>query len=142
MKHAIVLLFSVVLLASCSKNDPVNRCNYLLNVNVNVSINLNLPQYNLLQFPGNTVYIPNYGNTGIYISNIGNQFRAFDAADPSHSPSSCSKLANEGGVGTCGCEDENQYSLLTGQPMSGNLPCGLKEYRVENTGGNVLIISN
>ncbi|HNQ27200.1 MAG TPA: hypothetical protein PKL92_04705 [Aquaticitalea sp.] len=142
MKHPLVMMLCVVLLVSCSKNDPVRRCNYLLNVNVDLSINLNLPQYSQLQFTGNTVFIPNYGNAGIYISRIGNQFRAFDAADPSHGQSSCSTLTNESGVGTCGCQDENQYSLLTGQPMRSNQPCGLKEYRVESAGGNMLRIYN
>ncbi len=135
-------LIGLVMITSCSKNDPVNRCNFLLNVNVNASVNLNLPQYSQLQFTGTTVYIPNQGNAGVYLSRIGDQFRAFDAADPSHPPTTCSFLENNGGIGICGCEDQNEYSLLTGQPFASDLPCGLKEYRVESGGGNTLLISN
>ncbi|HLT33612.1 MAG TPA: hypothetical protein VKZ98_07480 [Aquaticitalea sp.] len=141
MKRIFVLV-GVLIFSACSKNDPENRCNYLLNVGVDVMVNLNLPQYSQLEFPGNTVYIGGYGNAGIYLSNSGNQFRAFDAADPNHAPSSCSLLVQDGGVGTCGCEDENQYSLATGLPFNTDVQCVMKEYRVESAGGNLLHIYN
>jgi hypothetical protein len=139
-----LILILLVIFTSCSKNDPVNRCNFLANnAIVNASINLSLPQYTQLQFTGNTVYVQNEGIAGVYLSNVGNNsYRAFDAADPAHAANSCSMLANTNGVGKCGCNDENQYSLLTGQAVMSDVTCLLREYRVESVGNNTLLISN
>ena len=138
------VLILIILLTSCGKDDPIDRCNFLANnAIVDASINLNLPQFSQLQFTGNTVFIANEGISGVYLSNVGNNnYRAFDAADPAHIATSCSKLNNLNGIGTCGCSDANQYSLLTGQAVNSDVTCLLKEYRVESTGGNTLLISN
>lgn len=138
----VIVCLGLLILTACSKNDPVNRCNFLLDVGVNATVNLNLPQYSQLQFTSTTVYIPNQGNAGVYLSRTGDQFRAFDAADPNHpfNPQ-CSLLVNEGGIGTCGCADANEYSLATGLPISENVACTMKEYRVESS-GNTLLITN
>lgn len=138
------ILFSLLIMLACSKNDRVQTCNFLANnAVVDASVNLNLPQYSQLQFTGNSVYIANEGIAGVYLSNVGNDsFRAFDAADPAHPAYSCSKLINTNGIGTCGCTDANQYSLLTGQAVNGAVRCLLKEYRVESGGNNTLLISN
>lgn len=110
---------------------------------MDASINIDLPQYTSLRFTGNTVYIQNEGIAGVYLSNVGNNsFRAFDAADPAHAPTACSRLENTNGIGICGCTDAYQYSLLTGQAVNSDVTCLLKEYRVESTGNNTLLISN
>ena len=45
-------------------------------------------------------------------------------------------------AGICGCDDNNKYSLFTGQPLENpELRCGLKPYFVESS-GNSLFISN
>ncbi|WP_347923802.1 hypothetical protein [Pontimicrobium sp. SW4] len=143
MKKLILSLLFPLLLVSCSKSDINNRnCRFLLNIGVNTSINLNLPQYSSLQFVSNSVFVPNVGNGGLIVTNSGTGFLAWDASDPNHTPSSCSKLEVNGLEGTCGCSDANVYSLITGQPLSDpNLNCGLKAYRVEQS-GNDLIINN
>lgn len=146
MNRSLILIFSIFIVA-CSKNDRNdngNTCNYLANnAIVDASINLNLPQYSQLQFTGNSVYIANEGIAGVYLSNVGsNNFRAFDAADPAHAATSCSRLVNENGIGICGCTDANEYSLLTGQAVNSPVTCLLKEYRVESIGSNTLLISN
>lgn len=132
-----------MLLVSCSKSNINNRnCRFLLNIGVNTSINLNLPQYSSLQFVSNSVFVPNVGNGGVIVTNSGTGFIAWDASDPNHTPSLCSKLEVNGLEGTCGCSDANVYSLITGQPLSDpDLNCGLKAYRVEQS-GNDLFISN
>ncbi len=138
------IVISLLFIASCSKSDRNDGCNFLANnAIVDASINLNLPQYSQLQFTGNTVYIQNEGIAGVYLSNVGNSsFRAFDAADPAHAATSCSMLNNTNGIGKCGCSDENQYSLLTGQAVNSDVTCLLKEYRVESGANNTLYISN
>ncbi|MEO6348024.1 MAG: hypothetical protein ABIO60_08965, partial [Aquaticitalea sp.] len=137
-------LVLILFLVSCTKNDRVNTCNYLADVGVNRPVNLNLPEYSQLQFTSNSVLIANEGINGVFIINVGNSmFRAWEATDPNHAPTStCSQLTINGANATCGCQDANEYSLFTGQSIGVNLPCGLKEYRVENAGSNTLVITN
>jgi len=143
MKKVLALLWICSILVSCSKSDNTNsNCKFLLNVGVNVSINLNLPQYNQLLFTSNSVFISGVGNNGVIVTNTGTGFLAWDGSDPNHNPSPCSALTITGLEGTCGCGDDNTYSLITGQPLgSGSLPCGLKNYRIDQN-GNTLLVTN
>ena len=138
----LIALIGFLTLSCSNSDDSNNNCNYLLNIGVNLTVNLSLPQYNQLNFPSNPVYIASEGNGGIIVTNTGTGFVAYDAADPNHTPSVCSKLIISGLEGTCGCDDQNKYSLFTGQPLENtSLQCGLKAYRVEES-GNSLFISN
>ena len=115
---------------------------FLLNINVNLIVNLNLPQYSQLPFAGNSVYIPNVGNNGIIVASTGFDYYAWDAADPNNIPGTCSVLVPSGLTATSVCDEENTYSLVTGEPLeNSSLRCSLKFYRVEQSGNN-LIISN
>lgn len=137
-----IYTFCFVLLTACSNTVENEHCKYLLNLKFNTSINLSLPQYSQLQFAGNSIYIENFGNKGIIVASTGVDFLAWDAADPNHAQTDCSKLVNSGLNATCGCSDKNTYSLVTGQITgSSALPCSLRNYRVEKS-GNVLYISN
>ncbi len=132
-----------MLLVSCSKNEVNSNCNFLLNAGVNFTINLDLPQFSSLQFSGNSVYIPNQGNGGVIVTKVGTGLFAWDASDPNHAPSACSIMTIIGGINAkCNCEDENEYSLVTGQALNNPLPCALKNYRVERTGNSTYLISN
>ncbi|MDT0558224.1 hypothetical protein RM697_06185 [Ichthyenterobacterium sp. W332] len=143
MKKISIVFTAILLLQNCSKNDRVNNCNFLFDAAVNATVNLNLPQFSQLQFISNSVYIPNQGNAGIIVTNVGTGLRAWDAADPNHAPTSCSLLSITGSEATCGCQDANTYSLFTGAPLeNGNLACGLKEYRVSPSGSNTFLITN
>ena len=136
------LLLSVVFLLGCSSSNETEDCKFLLDIGVNTSINLSLPEYSQLQFAGNSVYIPNHGNGGVIVASTGADFLAWDASDPNHAQSNCSVLINSGLNATCGCDDKNQYSLVNGQPLNnGDLRCGLRNYRVEQS-GNTLRIFN
>jgi len=141
MKKLAIFTFSVLLLFSCNKSDDNNsNCNFLLNVGVNASLNLNLPLYGDLNFISNPIYVPGYGNGGLIVTNTGTGYVAFDAADPNHIPNSCSIISISGLEGTCGCEDANKYSLFTGQPLENpELRCGLKSYRAQLSGDNLII---
>lgn len=140
MKHWLVFI-GFIFLVGCSDNNYDENCKFLVNAAVNVSLNMNLPQYNQLQFPSNSVYIANQGNKGVIVTNVGTGYRAWDAADPNHAQTDCSLLKINGINAVCGCTDANSYSLLTGGPISKDLPCGLKEYRVSQS-GNSLVITN
>lgn len=139
----LIFVLSLLLLTTCNKNDDnnINNCNFLLNVGVNRSIDLNLPLYGQLQFTSEVVLIDNEGNGGIYVINVGGNYRAFDAADPNHIPDTCSFMSRNGTIVTCGCEDANSYNLFTGFAEGGQLPCALQEYRV-TANGSELTISN
>ena len=143
MRNHLYIFLICLFLAACSKNNTINNCNFLLNAGVNYNLNLNLPQFSDLQFPSNSVYVPNQGNGGIIITNNGTGIVAWDASDPNHAPSACSIMSITGGINaTCNCGDGNEYSLITGQSINEPLPCTLKIYRVEQTGNNTYFISN
>ena len=142
MKNFFYLVLMVCVCACSGTGNENENCKFLLNLDVNVYINLSLPQYSQLQYVSNSVYIANVGNAGIIVSNIGSGFMAWDASDPNHSPNNSCHLEISGLEATCSCGDENTYSLVTGQPLnSSTLVCGLKNYRVEQS-GNTLLVSN
>ena len=138
-----LLFFLFMLFFSCSKKNISNQCSFLADFDVFYEINLNLPQYNQLNFISNSIIIPNIGNGGIIVTNSGTGFLAWDASDPNHiSNPSCSSMSIIGGIESlCNCADENSYSLITGQSLNIALECGLKPYRVELNGNNLLISS-
>lgn len=135
------LFIGLIFITACSKNNSDENCKFLVNAAVNVTVNMNLPQYNQLQFTSNSVYIANQGNKGVIVINVGNGYRAWDAADPNHEQQPCSLLTITGANAVCGCVDANKYSLFTGGSVGTQLPCGLKEYRV-TVSGNSLHITN
>ena len=138
MKKMLCLL-SVLLLFNCENDDNLNNCNFLIDVGVNFTVNTNLPQFSQLMFPNSPVLIEGQGNLGIYVINTGGNYRAFDAADPNHIPEACSFMQRDGLEVTCGCPDENKYLLATGTSIDQQLPCSLQEYRVTESGANLVI---
>lgn len=141
MKKLLITSLLLTLFFSCGSDDNGNdNCRFLLNVGVATSINLNLPQYSQLQFVSNAAYVPNVGNGGVIVFNSGTGFMAWDAADPNHSPTSCSLLDIVGAEGVCNCSDENTYSLFTGQPLGNpDLRCGLRNYPTQLNGSELFI---
>ena len=141
-KHISIFLIGILLIfLGCSKDDNLGRRNpNLVPVDFAITFNTNLPQYSMLQFPGNAIYEPNAGIRGIFVINTGTGIRAWEATDPNHPPSSCSTMQLNGVEVTCDCED-NIYNLYTGLAKAEKLPYPLLEYRANNT-GNVITVSN
>lgn len=143
MKNISIKALICLLIVSCSKNDTNNNCNYLVNAGVEFTVNLNLPEFNVLQFPSNSKYVPNQGNGGVFVTNTGSGIMAWDAADPNHSFSQCSIMSLIDGISAkCNCDDENRYELISGQSLGDPLPCALKNYRVEQTGQGTYLITD
>ena len=143
MKQLIFVFLMCLMLMSCSKSDSDNNCNFLVNAGVDFTVNLSLPQFNNLQFTSNSVYVPNQGNGGVFVTNTGSGIVAWDAADPNHAFSNCSIMTLIDGISAkCNCDDENTYELITGQSLNINLPCTLKPYRVQDNGNNTFLITN
>ncbi len=142
MKHFYILIASILLLTCDSDNEIDPSCSFLTTgLTINRQLNLNLPQFSDLQFTGNSVYLPGLGNQGVIVANVGNNFFAWDAADPNHQIQSCSVLVPNGSLATCGCDDENTYSLVNGRISGADLPCTLLFYNI-TLQGNTLFIQN
>lgn len=139
-------LIALLFLFSCD-NDTGNRNPFLQEIGFRFDMNLNLPLYSPLTNLGNAVYIdnPGIGTRGVFVikSNF-DQYRAFEASCPNHTPNECSTMSLDGQVVTCSCEDY-EYSLFTGQlldrPDDGKRYYDLLEYRATQS-GNVVVVTN
>lgn len=143
IKNIILSLAFVAFLFSCTADDNERINNpYLTNISFILDLNLNLPEYNALNFPGNSYVTYNYGINGVVIYNVNNsQFTAFELSDPNHALSGCSTLSVSGIIATCNCNDGNSYNILTGEITEGSGQYSLKPYRVRKS-GNVLEVYN
>lgn len=141
IKNIMIILLFTTLGLSCSPDDELRTQNpYLVDVNFRLDINLNLPEYNSLNFPGNSYTTYNYGINGVVVYNINNsQYTAFELSDPNHPLSDCSTLTLEGIIAVCNCDDGNEYNILTGEPTSGSGQYPLKPYRVRKSGNELEI---
>lgn len=146
MKKCLIILS--LILFSCNSDDNINsNCNFLFDAGVNLAVNTNLPQFSALTTSINAVYVPNQGNSGIWLFKLNSStLLAWDAADPSRPPSACSRLTEVEdfpGKVQSNCEEVNQYSLLDGQGLEGNTsPCTLKPYRVDDLGNGQYLVTN
>lgn len=143
MKKIILILSVAFLLFSCGNDDQRRHNNpYLTSPVINLQLNLNLPEYNQLNFPGNSIIITSQGIRGIVIYNIDNsQYAAFELSDPNHIPNDCSRMEVEGIEATCHCNDDNKYNIITGQHLTSPDMYPMQRYRSERT-GNIVRISN
>ena len=136
VKKTIFGIFSILLFISCTSDDDEYRNNpNLINLNFRIQLNLDLPEYNNLQFPGNSYTTYRNGIKGIVIYNINNtQYTAFELSDPNHPPSECSAMVVEGITAKCPCEDGNEYNIVTGEMTKGTGQYSMKPYRIERRG--------
>jgi hypothetical protein len=139
----LILSLVIFLLSACSQDDELRYNNpYLPNESFRLNLNLGLPEYNNLNFPGNSYVTYNYGINGVVVYNINStQYTAFELSDPNHPLRDCSRLTVEGIIATCTCEDSNAYNILTGEISAGTGQYPLKPYRVRKN-GNMLEIFN
>lgn len=130
------LLILLVIFSSCSTNDNDSIDNpNLTDMSFRLNLNLNLPEYNNLNFPGNSYSTYTTGINGVVVYNINNtQFTAFELSDPNHSLRACSTLRVQGVIATCDCDDENSYNILTGELTKGSGQYSMKPYRVRQNG--------
>ena len=142
MKKPLVLLLVLFGMISCDPDDEIRNNPYLTDQSFRLNINLNLPEYNSLNFPGNSYTSYNHGINGVVVYNINNnQYTAFELSDPNHQLSNCSRLTVQGIIATCSCGDGNSYNILTGELSSGTGQYSLKPYRVRKS-GNMIEVYN
>jgi|TARA_R110002020_G_scaffold193717_1_gene394244 hypothetical protein len=137
-KPLFFLLFSVIF-SACSTNDDNDFNNpNLIDLNFRLQLNLDFPEYNDLQFPGNSFTTYNEGIKGVVVYNINNsQYTAFELSDPNHPPNNCSAMTVEGIIATCNCEDANSYNIITGELMEGEGEYSMKPYRIERRSNTI-----
>ena len=141
-KKLLFLLVVAFTLGSCEPDDEIRNNPYLTNISFRLDLNLNLPEYNNLNFPGNSYVTYNTGINGVVVYNINNtQFTAFELSDPNHQLSNCSRLTVQGIIATCSCGDGNSYNILTGELSSDTGQYSLKPYRVRKS-GNIIEVYN
>lgn len=160
LKRAVfAFIFIVFALTSCSKSK-IERNPHLGEVRFSYTINIDLPAYNALKYPQNTIYIPNIGIKGVFVSSLGNnRFVAWEAACPNQNPSNCERLkcASKGENDFTSCDgdtksyifvicpcDGNVYNLVNGSIIKTNSPeqqYPLLNYAI-SVAGNSLTISN
>ena len=137
MKNILILLFLFPVIFACDSGTINYNNPNIPNYPVNLTVNLSLPQLSNLQFPGNHGLDFSQGVRGIVIFNAGNNYVAFDLACPNQPFTSCTTAMTINGVEAfCDC-DTTSYSLFSGQSAGQQYP--MKPYRVEISGGNLLI---
>ena len=136
--YLLAILFVVF---ACSGDDGRNNNPYLVDIGFQIDLNTNLPQYGNLNFPGNSVIVPNAGLRGFVIYNLDNsQYFVYELSDPNHSPNDCSRMTVSGIEATCPCnDDQNKYNIITGQPIQGDGLYGLKAYRAQRNGAIIRV---
>jgi hypothetical protein len=143
MKKSAVFLLFLTIFSACSTNDDNNINNpNLIKLNFRLQLNLNFPEYNDLQFPGNSYVTYNEGIRGVVVYNVNNsQYTAFELSDPNHPPNNCSAMIVEGITATCTCEDANSYNIITGELLEGEGKYTMKPYRVEKRGNTIEVFN-
>ncbi len=130
-----IFLIILFLFLSCDKEE-----NQFPEIPVGFTINLD--QYNDLQFPGNSIYLPGAGYGGIIICcHIEGEYYAFDAACPHEISQQCT-LEADGLTATCPCCESTFTLFYSGTPIDGPAKVPLKQYNVEIIDSNTLGIYN
>lgn len=125
----------LVALVGCKKQQE----SLLPDVNVYINISLTLPEYEMLNFPGNVFQYRNegYQNNGVYIVRISQEdFAAYDVTCTDHLDKPTATLL-EGAVAKCP-ECKTEYHLLN-YGYSVDESRHLQAYRVEVIGGHVIV---
>jgi len=138
----LLLLFSIIALFSCEKNETNDVLPY---APVNITLNLNLPLYQDLQIPSEWVYIEkgaNRGLQGIIIQSTGltPPYKAYEAACPNNDCNT--PMVFDGSLKMkCPC-DNSEYSIIDGSPQTSGNSHFAREYKVNQINSTTLIITN
>ncbi|WP_293871490.1 hypothetical protein [Flavobacterium sp.] len=132
-----LILFTFILVIFSCDGGRVNYNNpNIPNFPVNIQLNLNLPQCSNLQYASNHIIVDG-GARGIVVFYTGSSYLAYDLACPNQSFSTCTSPMTVTGIeAKCLC-DNAVYNLFSGQSAGQQYP--MKPYRVEMSGGNLII---
>jgi nitrite reductase/ring-hydroxylating ferredoxin subunit len=127
MKFWSVLVLSIVLLSSCTKDDG----SYIPDVYVNYAVPINDPSISALNGPGGAVLISGHGVAGIIIyRRSDNMYVAYDRCSSVNPQNKCAvTLDNPSLTATDPCSGA-KFSLFDGTPVKAPATKSLKSYQV------------
>ena len=136
-RYKIILIGSLFILIGCKKS-ALERNPYLYEAAFDQTINLALPVNDNLNYQGGSMYLSRGGIKGLLLFNLAGTIMAWEASCPNHAPNNCSTTIINGVTSSCPCEDF-QYSLATGQPLTGGAAFSLLFYNVQQSGTTIRI---
>ena len=113
---AIILIFSVLNITSCSNREETISC--FPNTQINVVLNLNLPTYYTLQNVGGWIYVNEQqaGTRGLIVVRTTNGFKVYDRNAPHLCPDSNTTLSVENDIKIVCPKDGAEWITITGEP--------------------------
>ncbi|MCZ2083194.1 MULTISPECIES: hypothetical protein [unclassified Kaistella] len=113
---AIILIFSVLNITSCSNREETISC--FPNTPINVVLNLNLPTYFTLQNVGGWIYVNEQqaGTRGLIVVRTTNGFKVYDRNAPHLCPDNNTTLSVENDIKIVCPKDGAEWITITGEP--------------------------
>lgn len=113
---AIILIFSVLNITSCSNREETISC--FPKTQINVVLNLNLPTYFTLQNVGGWIYVNEQqaGTRGLIVVRTTNGFKVYDRNAPHLCPDSNTTLSVENDIKIVCPKDGAEWITITGEP--------------------------
>lgn len=113
---AIILIFSVLNITSCSNREETINC--FPNTPINVVLNLNLPTYFTLQNVGGWIYVNEQqaGTRGLIVVRTTNGFKVYDRNAPHLCPDNNTTLSVENDIKIVCPKDGAEWITITGEP--------------------------
>ena len=109
---------------------------------VHVDFTINLINTNELTIPGNSVFFPIAGYSGVIVyCELEDSYYAYDATCTYEISQTC-KIENEGVLGTCSCCGSEFFLLGGAYPASGPAAAPLKQYNVSRLNDFTLRVYN
>lgn len=139
---AILLVFSTLIICTCSNREETVNC--FPEVPINVILNLNLPAYYDLQNVNGWIYVNQQqsGTRGLIVVRTTNGFKIFDRNAPHICPDKNTTLEVENNIKIVCPKDGAEWILLTGEPTKVS-QISPKTYRYSfDSNSAILSISN
>ena len=113
---AIILIFSVLNITSCSNREETISC--FPNTPINVVLYLNLPTYFTLQNVGGWIYVNEQqaGTRGLIVVRTTNGFKVYDRNAPHLCPDNNTTLSVENDIKIVCPKDGAEWITITGEP--------------------------
>ena len=113
---AIILIFSLLNITSCSNREETVSC--FPSAPINVVLNLNLPTYFSLQNVGGWIYVNEQqaGTRGLIVVRSSNGFKIYDRNPPHICPDLNTTLNVENNIKIVCPKDGAEWIMITGEP--------------------------
>lgn len=115
---SIILLFSTLIINSCSSREDTVSC--FPSTPINVTLNLSLPAYFNLQNVNGWIYVNEQqaGTRGLIIVKTTSGFKVYDRNAPHLCPDENTTLSVEDNIKIVCPKDQAEWILYTGEPLN------------------------